>query len=100
MENSPETAPTTKDCAMLTITEDASTQLTRILDTAPDETVVRLVAAQEGLAVQFGETLPGDTTFDVGDKTVLALDAAVNDALADKTLDVQSTADGPQLLLR
>lgn len=85
---------------MLTITENAAVHLSKLLADVPDEAVVRFVPAENGLSIELGAMQPGDTTFAHGDKTVLAFDAEVNEALAEKTLDLQSSEQGPQLTLR
>mgnify|MGYP006969501697 CR=1 FL=1 len=84
---------------MLTITESAGDHLAQLLTNAPDEAVVRFVPGTTGLTMQVDQVQPGDTTFEHGDKTILALQPAVNDALAEKSLDLQPSQDGPQLTL-
>ncbi len=84
---------------MLTITENAAEHLSQILVNAPDESVIRFVPEANGLSVRVGQVLPGDTTFDHGEQTVLALDASTNEALANKSLDVRKTEQGAQLTL-
>lgn len=84
---------------MLSVTDNASQHLATLLDEAPENAVVRFVPQEDGLAVQLGNVQQGDTTFEHDDKTVLALDSQVSEALADKTLDVQQTEQGPQLAL-
>lgn len=85
---------------MLTLTESAGTRLTQLLSENPDDTVVRLVPAQNGLALELSAVQSGDVTVAHGERTVLAMGAEVNEALADKTLDVQETEQGVQLTLR
>lgn len=84
---------------MLNVTEPAAAHLAQLLSGAPDENVVRFVPGENGLAMQLSQAQPGDTTFDHGEKTVLALDAAISDSLSEHTLDVQPTQQGPQLTL-
>ncbi len=85
---------------MLTITENAAEHLTQILVHAPEASVIRFVPEDNGLSLRVGQIHPGDTTFDHGDQTVLALDATTNEALADKSLDLRKTEQGEQLTLQ
>jgi len=85
---------------MLNVTESAASHLAQILSSAPDEAVIRFVPVPTGLTMEVAPPEPGDTTIEHADRTVLAFDAAVNEALAEKTLDLQTTANGPQLTLR
>lgn len=84
---------------MLTVTEPAAAYLSQLLEKAPEEAVVRFVPQQNGLGLEFGTEMPGDTTFNHDEKTVLALDTSVAKALNDRTLDVQSTEQEVQLKL-
>ena len=84
---------------MLTVTDNAAAHLAQLLADAPDENVVRLSPAENGLAMHLGQAEPGDTTFEHGEKTVLAFNASVNELLIDKTLDLHTTQQGPQLAL-
>ncbi|QDT51620.1 hypothetical protein [Symmachiella dynata] len=84
---------------MLTVTENAAEHLSQILASSPEESVVRFVPEANSLVVRVGQVLPGDTTFDHGEQTVLALDAPTNEALSDKELDLKKTEQGPQLTL-
>ncbi len=86
---------------MLTVTDSAGDHLAKLLDgpDIPQEAVVRFVLQEEGLALQLGSEQPGDTTFSHGERIVLAMDAPIAEALADKTLDVYSTPEGPQLTI-
>jgi hypothetical protein len=42
---------------------------------------------------------PGDEKLDYAGRLVLILDAQVSQALADSTLDVETTDEGPKLIL-
>lgn len=86
---------------MLNVTENAAGHLAQILEQAPEDAVVRFVPEGNSLALRLDNERPGDTTFAHGEKTVLALDSQVAEALSEKTLDVQPTPEGqPQLALQ
>jgi len=84
---------------MLTLTPQASEHLANLLNEsdAPDEAAVRLVVREQGLALATDEPKPEDTTFDHDGKTVLVLDQQVAEALADRTIDVEDSAQGKAL---
>ncbi len=86
---------------MLTLTEAAGDQLTKILDdsNAPQEMAVRLVAGEKGLAMAADQPKPEDTTFDHNGRTVLVLDEQVAQVLDARTLDVEETDEGRALTL-
>ena len=86
---------------MLTITDGASAFLSRILEEAkaPDEAAARFVVGPEGLSLQLDESREGDQTFEHDGSTVLLLDSAVADLLADKTLDVTIEEENVALVL-
>jgi Fe-S cluster assembly iron-binding protein IscA len=84
---------------MLTVTETAGQHLSQILEQAPGEAVVRFIPQENGLAMQLDNVRPGDTTFEHEEKPVLAMDTRVAEALDGRTLDVQSTEEGPRLAL-
>lgn len=90
---------TKEENIMLTVTQSASQHLSELLSDAPEEAVVRFVPHESGLAVQLDNVRPGDQTFEHDEKTILALDPQVSEALADRTLDVQDTEQGPQLAI-
>ena len=85
---------------MLTVTEAASAHLARMLNeqNAPEEIAVRFVPEEEGIALRHDSERPGDTTFQRQDRTILVLDAAVSELLAEDTLyveDAQLTLQSP-----
>lgn len=84
---------------MLTVTDNAAAHLAQLLAEAPEQNVVRFSPGENGLTMHLGQPQPGDTTFEHDEKTVLAFDAAVNEMLADKTLDLHATQQGQQLAL-
>jgi hypothetical protein len=86
---------------MFTITYVAGDYLTELLDTAnaSEETAVRFVVENNTLTPKLDTARPGDAAFDHEGRTVLVLDSSVAQAMADSTLDVQATDEGPQLVL-
>jgi Fe-S cluster assembly iron-binding protein IscA len=83
---------------MLTVTDAATERIAQLLDDqgVPDETAVRLVYHQQGIALQQDTEREGDTTFEHEGRTVLLLDNEVANLLSEGTLDV----DGENLTLR
>lgn len=86
---------------MLTVTEAASAHMARMLTEAqaPDDAALRIVPADGGLAVRVDSEHEGDATFAHEGKTVLLLDTKMSDSLAERTLDVQDSGEGPRLTL-
>ena len=86
---------------MLMMTETAGEYLTALLDNtnAPEETAIRFVLEGNTLTPRLDNSRPGDATFDHDGRRVLVLDADVSQALAESTLDVQATEEGPKLVL-
>lgn len=86
---------------MLTVTEPAVAHLADMLveAEAPDDVAIRFVIQEQGLALGLDNERPGDATYAHGERTVLLLDEQVTQLLADKTLDVEDTAEGPRLAL-
>ncbi len=84
---------------------------------APDDVVVRLFLKREEkpvngrkqpspvkgeeqrVTVQMDRVRPDDATFDHGGRTVLVVNEQISELLADKTLDVEDTDEGPKLAL-
>ncbi len=66
---------------------------------APDESAVRFVLEENQLSMKLDEKKPGDETFDHDGKTVLLVDAEMSQVLDGKTLDVEDTEEGPQLMM-
>lgn len=84
---------------MLTITHAAGGYLSRMLadHAASENTAVRLVAGADGMKMALDQERPGDATFDHDGRRVLLLDEQAAQALSERTLDVQSTTEGPRL---
>jgi hypothetical protein len=86
---------------MLTVTEAAKAHLAQLLtetDTS-DATAIRFVSEENRLVPTLDYASPGDTTFAHDGKIVLVLDTGVATVLANSTLDVRDTDNGPQLAL-
>ena len=86
---------------MFIITETAGEYLTAVLDNAnaSEETAIRFVLEGNTLTPTLDNARPGDASFDHAGRRILVLDAQVSQALADSTLDVEATDEGPQLIL-
>ncbi len=84
---------------MLTLTEAAGGYLNKVLEEAkvPADTAVRLVVESDGLTSALDTPRPGDTAFDHEGRKVLLLDERASQLLAERTLDVQPTDEGPRL---
>lgn len=85
---------------MLTVTENAAEHLAKLLVEAPEDLTARIVRQPSGLGIQLGDVQPDDATFEHEGRTVLALDPVLIETLSHKTLDVQTTEQGPQLSLQ
>jgi len=84
---------------MLNLTEAAGGYLNKVLEEAqasPD-TAVRLAVEGQGIASSLDTARPGDTTYDHEGRKVLLLDATASRVLAERTLDVHPTDEGPRL---
>jgi hypothetical protein len=86
---------------MFMMTETAGEYLTAVLDNAnaSEETAIRFVLEGNTLTPRLDNARPGDATFDYEGRRVLVLDGQVSQALAESTLDVQTTEEGPKLIL-
>jgi len=86
---------------MFMLTEMAGEYLTTVLENAnaSEETAIRFVLEGNTLTPKLDDPRPGDATFDYEGRKVLVLDAQVTQVLADSTLDVQATDEGPKLVL-
>ena len=81
------------------VTEAAAGHLATLLEQAPEEAAVRFVPQGNALSMQLDSPKPEDKTYEFQDKTVLVLDPQIDEALAERTLDLQETPQGPQLAL-
>jgi hypothetical protein len=86
---------------MFMMTETAGEYLIAVLDNAnaSEETAIRFVLEGNTLTPRLDNARPGDATFDYEGRRVLVLDGQVSQALAESTLDVQTTEEGPKLIL-
>ena len=89
---------------MFTVTEAAGAHLAKMLakeETPENENVViRISQSKDAFGLTFGQADPEDTTFAHEGVTVLAIDEELSQALASKTLDVETTENGTALQLR
>lgn len=85
---------------MLKITEAAGDFLGRLLAAAPEHLALRYVFSGSGVAPQLDSKRAGDTCIRHNGRVVLLLEPEVARWLADKTLDLQETSQGPGLAFR
>ncbi len=69
-------------------------------DEAPENAIVRFEQKEDGLAIRLGNAYLGESTFAHEGRTVLVLDKELCQGLADNTLDVEDTDEGPRLCLQ
>ncbi len=86
---------------MLTLSYTAGECLDLLLAeaNAPDDAAIRMVVDGDGFSLEIDTARPDDTTFDHGEKVVLAIDAQVSELLADKKLNVTFIEEEPELIL-
>ncbi len=84
---------------MLTMTEAAAGYLNEVLEEAeaPRDTAIRLQIQDGGLSSALDRARPGDTALHHAGRKVLLLDPQASELLAESTLDLQPTEDGPKL---
>ncbi len=89
---------------MFTVTEAASAHLAQMLaveKTPENENVVARVSKnKDGLGLTLDQASPENRTFAHEGVTVLAIDEEVSQALANNTLDMETTENGTALRLR
>lgn len=87
---------------MFTVTAGALGRLSRKLagKKANDDQALRFTRRTGGWRLRLDCARPADTAFSHDGRSVLLLDAAVSQAMANMTLDVRSTDSGPRLRLR
>ena len=87
---------------MLTITDAAGSFLAEMLGEAdaPEDVAIRFVAEEEGLALRLDRKQDADSAFDHEGRTIMVLDEEMSDFLAERTLDIEDSDDGPKLSLR
>jgi Fe-S cluster assembly iron-binding protein IscA len=86
---------------MFSITDAAGQHLTALLENAkaPEETAIRFALEGNNLTPKLDTAHPGDETFDHAGRTILVLDPDALRVVADRTLDVRPTDEGPKLVL-
>ena len=87
---------------MFSMTEAAGARITESLERneAPEDVVIRLEREERQLTLRRGHAHPGDSTFAHEGRTVLVLHDELCQELADSTLEVEDTDEGPRLHLR
>ena len=87
---------------MLTMTEAAAGYLTDVLKgaKASHETAVRLTKKGKGFSSALDTARPGDITIAHSGRNVLLMDATTSDILAQRSLDLRDTPDGPRLQIK
>ena len=86
---------------MLTLSYTAGECLDLLLAeaNAPDDAAIRMVVDGDGFSLEIDTARPDDTTFNHGEKVVLAIDEQASELLADMKLDVKVTGEEPELVL-
>jgi len=84
---------------MLNLTEAAGGYLSKVLEDAqaPPDTAVRLAVEGQEISSTLDTARPGDTTYNHEGRKVLLLDDRASRVLAERTLDLQPTDEGPRL---
>ncbi len=84
---------------MFTVTEAAGSYLAKLLVEVetPENVVMRMSQGRDGFGLALGQADSEDTTFAHEGVTVLAIDEELSQALADNTLDVETTENGTAL---
>ncbi len=89
---------------MFTVTEAVGAHLAKMLaevETPENKNVViRISQGKDAFGLTFSQASPEDTTFPHEGVTVLAIDEELSQALANDTLDVETTEKGTALQLR
>ncbi|MEX0653322.1 MAG: hypothetical protein WD534_01340 [Phycisphaeraceae bacterium] len=87
---------------MLIMTQSAAEHLEQLLAEAdaPEGAAARFVAGPEGLSLHLDQQRPGDETYEHDGRTILLIDEQIADLLAERTLDLETTDDGPALTLQ
>jgi Fe-S cluster assembly iron-binding protein IscA len=86
---------------MLTVTDAAVRHMAEVLyqSDADDEMAIRFVQEGRTIVPKLDKERPGDATYDHEGSTVLLLDENVFALLENRTVDIQDTEDGTQLII-
>ncbi len=97
----PPPTPEPKGHPMLTVTDDAKSFLKELIDhnNLPEDTTIRLTATQEGLGLAPDTPSEQDTTFELEGRVVLTVADPIATQLADKSLSINQTEQGPTLAI-
>ena len=84
---------------MIAVTDKAKAELQRIRSDKVDhpQAVLRLVSSDQGLGLGVDVEMPGDRVVEHEGAKVLVVEEKLAGLLAGVTLDVEETAEGPQL---
>jgi hypothetical protein len=74
--------------------------MAHLLNTRPDNAVLRIVRQKQRLRLRLGTVHPGDQTFVHDGKVVLALDEHMGTSLTFRQLDLKETEGRPRLRLK
>lgn len=85
---------------MPTVTDAAREYLADVLEQTEEDDCFRLVRSQEGrLAIVTGRATKSDVKIEHDDKTILAMDPEIADALEGRTIDLAGTPEGRKELV-
>lgn len=87
---------------MFTVTDDAARLLAELLyeaDTTDSDSAIRFVREGRTISPTLDCERPGDATYEYAGTTVLLLDKDTVAEFEDRTLDVQDTEEGLQLII-
>lgn len=86
---------------MLTVTDDAKAFLKDMIEnnSLPEEATIRLVANAEGLGLAPDAPNDQDTTYEHDGRVVLTVATPIATQLADKSLSIDQTENGPALAI-
>lgn len=84
---------------MLSLTHEARQHIANLLSASGAGKVVRISSSPEGIRFAIDRERIGDTTFNDGDKCILAIDQMVLRSVSGKTLDLETEDGKPTLVL-
>jgi hypothetical protein len=85
---------------MLHVSTPAAARMAHLLNTRPDNAVLRIVRQKQRLRLRLGIVRPGDQTFVHDGKVVLALDERMGTSLTFRQLDLKESEGRPRLRLK
>lgn len=86
---------------MLTVTDAAVCHMAEVLykSDAADEMAIRFVQEGRTIVPKLDHARPGDATYEYAGTTVLLLDKNIFALLENRTVDIEDTEEGPQLII-